>query len=454
MSDDIQGSTPASENAAPPQPAPLPPQPAPLPLDGGTGAPRERKKWPWVVGIIVLVLLIGGCVGAVWLVDQATTSIISDIESNPEVWFPGANAESVAWSGNGRYGVVQYLRQSMYPSVAVWDSKTGETRTADGYRLLFVESAGAVAWLEPVTDAEAESSASMDGFGDALDHKPARLVAWRLDEDAAPTDNVPAKWHAVPGPGEMIAYLEINPLKGAAPSAMLFNNKASRGEGVKAEIPADVNTFVPVGWSPSGRYFAIEELIDESAYEDAMADETDPTRRLLAFDATTGKLTGDFTLPATAMYAPAASWTASGDALVWPEVDASAQGDGPLSLRCGGATETVSADAFARFGWKAPSEWRDVYEARLLGMDTAGPLYLVDGWIEQLRENEIADLGSFDTGYGGAWDERSGMLSLTWGYSDGPVPQEWIELLRCDEHGGMRETVWTSPKSDADESAY
>ncbi len=285
----------------------------------------------------------------------------------PELAGTGGSAgmDTVAWSGDGAYAVIQYHRNYMYPSVAVWDRSSGSTRTFDGYRVLFVEPYAPVVWMEPVSDADAESSDTIDGLGDAIDHKPARLVAWRLDDNSKPTDNVPAKWRAWPGPGETIAYLEINPLKGAGPAALLFNNKAGRGEGVKAELPSTTGTFVPVGWSPSGEYFAIEELIDEQVAMDsfgiepfavdAPADVTTPPRHLVVFDAATGKVSATAFLPQAAGTAPLALWEATADRLFWLDPDDTPDPD-YLGIRSMTATGT-EGDAFAEFAWQLPGQY-------------------------------------------------------------------------------------------------
>jgi hypothetical protein len=419
------------------------PAPIPLPMATAEAPKTKRKVWPWVVGVLVLITLVGGCVGAVWLLDSAGKGI-DDAIRNSGIW----GEEAVSWSGNGRFGVTQYYLDYTYPSVAIWDRKTGETRDIDGYRVLFVEPYAPVIWLEPVTNKQAEMADFDDSLGDYFDHKPARLVAWRLDDGSEPTDDVPAKWGAWPGPGETIAYLEINPLKGAGPSALLFNNNDSHGEGVKAELPETVRTFIPVGWSASGRYFAIEQLYTSVSF-DSEGDAQDSPRSMLVFDVTTGEVAGDFAMNDGSVYAPAAAWDGAQDRLFWMETSYPAM-DGPAQIRMwtAQATDTTAADAFKAMGWEKPAEFDDSYDAGVLGWDPSGPLFTVDGRIWQASANGFVNLGMTNS-MNGAWYPGSGLLGIEYGYGSGPVDEEWTELVLYDKHGGSRKSVWRGPTSNA-----
>jgi hypothetical protein len=425
--------------------------PAPLPLDPGTVSGPGRKRWPWVVGVLILLVLLGGCVAAIWLLDDAIGTYSDSLASGPgdTTRLNGAaGLDQATWTGDGAYAVIQYHRDSTYPSVAVWDRETGSARMLDGYRVLFVERFAPVVWMEPVTDEGADAANPIDGFGDALDHQPARLVAWKLDNGSGPTDNVPSKWRAWPGPGDSVAYLEINPLKGAAPSAVLFNNKASQGEGVKAEIPSTTGTFVPIGWSPSGRYFAVEELIDEQAAKDnrasggTLADVEGVPRQVVVFDVATGKVSAAATLPALICVAPIALWDGSADRLFWLD---SLEPTGDLTgIRSMTATGT-SGDAFAEFGWDVSGEYPRLGGGTPLGWDPAGPLFAIDGDIWRITAAGPKQLGMFGPQIG-SWLPGCGLLGVTTRYSNGETETtERPEAQVTDVHGGDRKTIWTGP---------
>jgi len=384
-----------------------------------------------------------------WLLDDMIVPFADSLLNGPG-YFDGepglAGMDQVAWTGDGAYGVIQYHRELTYPSVAVWDRETGATRTMDGYRLLFVEQYAAVVWMEPVTDEQADSGESFDGLGDALDHKPARMVAWRLDDGSDPTDDVPAKWGAWPGAADSVAYLEINPLKGVGPSALLFNNKASRGEGVKAALPESTRTFIPVGWSASGTYFAVEEVIDEESMvtEGATGDSAETTvtpRNIIVFDATTGKVSAIAPLPVFVGSSPIAMWDGVVDRIFWltpTDPDSEFASVGIRSMTATGP----AGDAFVDLGWGIPAEFRDIYDASLLGWDPEGPLFVVDGDIWRLSGDGPAQLGMLGP-QSGAWHPASGLLAVAREYdSDG---SEWPEAQITDNHGGARKMIWKGP---------
>ena len=362
---------------------------------------------------------------------------------------PGSGGNNVvAWTGSGRYVVLQYYRDYLYPSVVVWDAETDTTRVLDNYRVLFVEPDAAVVWLEPVTARQADGSTWLDGLSDCLDHKPERLVAWRLDDGSAPSARVPSKWRPIAGPGGYVAYPEINVLKGAGPSALWFNNAASSGEGVKDEILDTTNTFLPVGWSPSGRYFAIEESAREDAYTGDSGEEPAPlSRKLVVYDAATGKVSAQAELPETAIESPTALWDGTTDRLFWPVAPRmTSDTASELQLRTMTATGTAG-DAFARMGWDLPERLGEVWFVNSLGSDPAGPLLDVDSTIYRVGPQGLEDLGNLNED-SGAWHPQNGLAAVYYGYSQ-KDETEWMELVVLDERGGGRRVVWKSPAEPA-----
>lgn len=411
----------------------------------------KRVRHPWIVAAVVLVLLIGAFVGGALLADETIVPLVDSYFDDPgslggEIGLVGM--DQAVWSGNGAYGVIQYHRDYTYPSVAVWDRKTGATRTLDGYRVLFVEPYAPVVWMEPVTDEQADDSASVDGLGDALDHRPARMVAWRLDDGSEPTDNVPAKWGAWPGPVDSVAYLEISPLKGVGPSALLFNNKASHGEGVKGALPESTGTFIPVGWSASGRYFAVEELVDEESMTTSgtagdSAETTATPRNVIVFDATTGEVSAIEPLPLFSDSAPIAMWDGTADRIFWlakSDPDSEFASVGIRSMTATGP----AGDAFADLGWGVPAGYRDIYTASVLGWDPEGPLFAVDGDIWRLTSDGPAQLGMLYP-QSGVWHPAGGLLAVTTEFSSDDGGIEWPEAQLTDIHGGDRKTIWKGP---------
>lgn len=406
----------------------------------GHAASRVRAG---VVALLLLSMLLTGCSGGSG--DDApepgeqTSGIV-----------PGsAGAPAVSWAGDGRYAVVQFYKESRYPSVMVWDSQSEETRVLDGYRVLFAETAAPVVWLEPVTAREVDQSTWFDGLSDSLDHVPARLMAWRLDDGSEPSARVPSKWRPIPGPGGYVAYPEISVLKGAGPSALWFNNAASSGEGVKVAIPESTVSFSPVGWSPSGKYFAIEELSREEDVVFPGYTETSPApvRLLVVFDVITGKVSTTAELPATAVVGPGAVWDAAQDRLYWPvEPDPVAEGAGPVVIRTMTATG-AAADAFEELGWERTGDLSLVYDAGVAGVGSQGALLALEGGLFAASASGLERVGDLAAVQAAA--TPAGLIARVRYATDEDAKTGWLELVITDGQGDR--VVWKSPAENLSE---
>jgi hypothetical protein len=103
-------------------PGPPPQQYSPAPQYGapqpGFGyptqqAPKKRKKWPWIVGGIVLVMILG-CVGLFTLVLGGTAKVASDLDKNQK----GANAAAGQMNKAAVDGKFQFTVTGMQCGVA------------------------------------------------------------------------------------------------------------------------------------------------------------------------------------------------------------------------------------------------------------------------------------------------------------------------------------------------
>lgn len=215
------------------------------------------------------------------------------------------------WADNGRYAVIEYQDEDGTPAVAVWDSKSpGKKRTARGYVLRAVEPHAPQVWLQPVE--MPEDVAAIPTLPE--DASPALFAGWRLDDEyQAPDRDAEARWMSWEGPGDHAAFCEIDILKGALPSRVWLQPKDRHTEGVKAAIPEDVKTVIPVGWSPSGRFFAAEEATAAAK------------RRVMVFDSEDGTLVVQAHTEGVEG-APVAAWDGGDDgsagSLMVPSVDA------------------------------------------------------------------------------------------------------------------------------------
>lgn len=434
-----------------------PDAPTPLPVDGPQAVPvspiplgvpvRRRSALPVIVIIGVVVALIGACVGVSYLASTTLQDALSP-SSEPSLVpsFAYGGFTMVGWSGGGRYAVIQHFDEGNVPAVTVWDRETQTTRVQGGYVVVGLESEGAQVWMEP---AETVADA-FDSFGDPIDHRPERLVAWRLDTGTQPSDAASAKWRAWPGPGDYTAYLELDPLKGCMPSRLLMNNNAGSGEGVRAALPETTRTFAPVGWSPSGAYFAIEELVDgvdAGLLGDSLGfnQPQQPERDLLVFSAATGELVARAVLPKGATRAPLALWGAD-DTLYWADMDAaqsSDQGWGAPDLR----TLRPDGDAGVVRIPDAISLDR-AYTFLPLGSDAEGALfYADDGKLWRIGLTGLEHVGNVSYSESADWDPRGGLLvaRTQYDYVDESTETNYALVLLVDGHGANEREIWRGP---------
>ncbi|MDZ4654447.1 MAG: hypothetical protein U1F44_01000 [Coriobacteriia bacterium] len=402
-----------------------------------------RKRWPLGIGIVIL--LIGTCVGMSYLASTVLQDVFSPTGGQASMPSSAYGASTlVGWSGGGRYAIIQYFDEGSVPTVAVWDRETEKTRLQGGYIVVGIESEAPQIWLEPAKDV----IAPFDSFSDPIDHKPAQLFAWRLDGGDSPQDSPPAKWRSWPGPGGYIAYLELDVLKGCMPAKLLINNNESSGEGVKAALPESTRTFTPVGWSPSGKYFAIEELMDGNEIgvlgELVLLRQSEqPDRKLLVFSAETGELAAEAVLPKGTIQTPCAAWGAN-DTLYWADTDAMQSNDDG-----GSAPDWRSLSVASGAGTIAPPDgaMEMTWAVTTLGSDEAGARFFTDnGRLWCIGADGFAHAGNLRYAESADWDVRGGLLVTRTEYEwDGEVERNYASVSLFDEHGGSEREIWHGP---------
>lgn len=303
----------------PETPFPQPPGP-----EAGALAPpgpeRKRRVWPWFLAGMAATLALQALFGVFALV--AAVFVGMPLPFDPLFPFGGGGPEpeyayaDIRWGGDGRYVVAQVLEDGV-PTVVAWERRTGKLRKASGYRLVAAEPYGARAWMVPERAPQAtKDDVFLDLAWDTYDSKPSTLFVWALDDrSSSPTTAAESRWRAWPG-GTSIAFPEVDPLKGALPSAIRFQPKGGRGEGVKGEVPAGIRTFLPLGWSPSGRYFACLGL-GEIGEDDHFP--RGPGGRRFILDSQTGKTVADQGVEG-GYETPESAWDAERDVLYYLDI--------------------------------------------------------------------------------------------------------------------------------------
>jgi hypothetical protein len=130
-----------------------------------------------------------------------------------------------------------------------------------------------------------------------------------------------------------------------------------------------MSSFLPVGWSPSGRYFAV---IDDSGW-------SSPDETVVMFDSRDGTAVASYHVALDSAGAggeelDGASWQADGDVL-WVAESSSDDRDysvvSAVALRPDGSTARLRS---------VPSTWKQAYNpALVLGADGSGVLVLLEG---------------------------------------------------------------------------
>jgi hypothetical protein len=363
----------------------------PVPLAARTAdesAFHEDRLRALVVGAVVVLV-----VGVVLLV--ASFSVIDGALSGLGAgsWSPlnstgvvESGMRSVWWADGGAYLVAQVIDASGAPQAVIWSRATGKTRIIKGVQVVGVEPYSPRAWIVTgATPAELakryQDSPMLPAEGYDLPSNSAEVLDLSATGTPVPAPAPPA-WAPWPGPGGVSAILGVEPTHGVMPSVLAF--RAAGGQLTTATPVPGGRSFMPLGFSPSGRYFAYKPLARWS--KDAWVDDTE-TLGVQIVSVQTGRVVASMSTTSSDSVGSVgdihSSWDASSDVLYFDDVapmtdvnDENAN-ESPMIryLAANGAT----GDAAKAFHWKMPSGVSSSFEARLIGETTAGPLWSLEG---------------------------------------------------------------------------
>jgi hypothetical protein len=260
-----------------PEPLPLyAPTPVPVPVTGSPAPDRPWARFAIAMAIVALAIaVLGSSIYVAFVLMRGLASRRTPESAQaPEI---AGVPDRAVWAGGGRWAVAELTAGDTTPSVTIvaWDRQTKRTRTAQGFRLVTAETASGRVWLARLKPND------YDAWGDPrkvvpvdLRDAPGEAWVWDLDSDAGPRKASDLAWRPWAGPSGALAALTVDPEQGIYPNALSFS---SRGKTVRAAIPSEAASFIPLGWSRDGRYFAIQVI-----ELDGLADVT-------MFDASTGK---------------------------------------------------------------------------------------------------------------------------------------------------------------------
>ena len=385
---------------------------------------------------------------------------------------------SVWWTGGGSHAVLQAVGEDGRPLIVVWNRASGKTRTYRHYRVVDVEPHAPRFWVVPDSrpvplgvNRDTARPRILDIAGDGIDSRPDELYVVRLDEDGKTRSDVDARWAAWNGVAGYSASVEIDVNKGACPSTLRFYVTAGSLNAWSAKVPTDVVTFEPVGWSPSGRFFAVITQADESATVPAVAAWTSAHGASAASDggsAEDGQAlplpdppTWDADIP---VFAAADGSLAARQKVTVPVLDAnggaslaawSGPGDNLLYFHRVDERPTLGAlqplaeieaiDPFSldssqppRSAWFAGLDKKGLLIARSGGSEGAGGGIRI--WRMSAGSGPV-EVGPVRGGVTARWSPEGGMLSLA-GY--GPTELAWV-VHRSKTVGGVQTTAFATP---------
>lgn len=353
---------------------PLAPVP-PAAREAGEAPPSKVWKWVVVGGIVVVgcvaALAIAGVFGLSSFLKEMTFPVGPNSSPDPQEAYQG-----VWWAADGAYAVIQGVGEDRVPRVVVWRRSSDTTEALPGYRVVAVEPHAARAWVVPdgkplpQTPSEDWHAPNVAGDGSDAPNPDLRLLA--LDSAGLTPVSAPLAWGDWTDASGVSAKLSGDASVGVLPSTLSF--QAKDGSVVRASIPG-VGTFTPLGFSPSGKYFA---LFPATRAEGASIG-SDTADALTIVSARTGQVVAQAnTDPSKGASGDTnASWDATRDVIYFDDVLPDATDSGPYeepTLRAL-SVDGTQADAPQKFGWKVPAEVAKASEGRLLGATASGPLW-------------------------------------------------------------------------------
>ncbi|MDO8987365.1 MAG: hypothetical protein Q7V14_03990 [Coriobacteriia bacterium] len=371
-----------------------------------------------------------------------------------EFW-PGM--DSAGWTAEGSRAVLQSFDGQGTPIVLAIGSGGGDMQTANGYLVVAIEPTGSTLWLvkadaDAVMDAQ-NGDVTLDMMSAHTSDMPAEdLYRWDLGaQDSAPIRIDKPVWSDLEGPDGGVASFGVDPAKGSNPARLEL---LSGGVKSQVALPGNLDTYAVIGWSPSGTYFAVQELtrLDEggSGFSfDASFDS--PERRLFIIEARTKEVVFDESVLTNSYDAPV--WDPKQDMIyyvdqgTWDE-QSEVEPEARLMIA---RPDGKSQEAFAALKHEKPSPWSNAFSMALLGSDEDGVLVSIDTesnsslWLVGL--DGIENTGSASISYGASWNKSAGLLAVE-SESDPDFTTETSVLVRYDIHGGSRKELWRGEPVD------
>jgi hypothetical protein len=413
--------------------------PAPLPVDDVRTRRDGRTTLFVLVGIFILAF---ACLAVV--VSATLSPFFGLLPGALDAVGADTGTMRTQWAGDGRYAVAEYVSggKESTTSVVAWDSVTGQTHRADGFRLVSVEPSSTRVWLSEAprptstsanTTSPWEEPASQGPGSDG----PGTAFVWDLASAAAPCRPASTTWQPWRGPAGITALMRIDSDEGLWPMEIRF--ASAGGDSTVTVLPTTGGgqTFLPVGWSPSGRYFAV--------WRPDSAGDGDPS--LFIIEARTATVVSS---DANASYSQlaGAAWAPDSDVLWLVGFDTDDE-SGDLSVKVASLEPGGRPIGLTT----SPAAWRRAFNIPMvLGTDGQGVVVLLEGesgqqtwWLRDGRAVAGESFGDSATDVtvveSGSYSQRGGLIVASTGSADGwNLPTSAVGIT--DLSGGTPKVIW------------
>ena len=411
-------------------------------------AEGPRRASTFVVAAAVLLAFLIACPCGIAAI-VAARGFVGDARLQYAEWVEASSR--VAWSGTGRFAVAQCPSGDGVPVVVGWDREDGDVRSIEGYRLAAVDPVRPVAWVVPIELGDLTSR--LDGewgsvlvpANGAFDAPVESLFSWSLEDGALePVDSDEIEWARWEGPGGWSATPVAEPPRGAYPSELLLGSTQDSADERGVDVPGDLDTFDVLGWSVSGRYLALAEMLRSRS--DAGSDPQG--RRVFIVDAQSGRIAAEAEQRVTDGRGSPPVWAGWSDVLVWVDEMGEGNGSSPSldhlqaleprgAVRPGASALGLPSGA----GWQATDRLvlcGSTSDALVLGIERPGSTTV---WLA--RENSTVRVSTLPMAAAGPVYHPVGGLLMLSDESDTSEARTRTVLIHADHVAEETEVVWT-----------
>lgn len=351
--------------------------------------------------------------------------------------------------------VFQVTDKAGRPVVYSWSQQKGLSAGPAGHRLVASEMAAPRAWLTPADRDEPDGWPATAAFNSA--DRPVRGLLSLEKSGAVGSSKRPqtcrfAAWTPIAGNDGSSAVLSADASIGANPSRLVMESSGGRNVSVRL---SKGRTFLPIGWSPSGRWFAIA-LMPDAKHPGLLAGDHQHLAELAVVDAHAGAVVATDVVRTSD--GPSAAWDRSQDRLYYSRRQGREHGnssyDELMAFEAATGRTRRYSDVFA----EAPQSWGHVFSGSIKRGSAGDPI--VGFWWQADREQRLELFALSSHGPRDLGDVRLGAddFLLDWAPSGdrllmiverreekGSAVRRFLTVKTVDMHGDSERKLWERP---------